>query len=99
MPRIYRISYCHSDEGSCLEWAGSMKEAKKLVNRIKVEDIVQAQDTYADSLARDLVEDGITYHVHKKVDHEDISVDPVDFPTKKQDIITWLNWHFVRDNG
>lgn len=32
-------------------------------------------------------------------DQPDVEIVPVDFPTRKDALLTWLNQHFNRDNG
>lgn len=99
MPKIYRIDYHHADHGCLVEWAATYKGALRAVVKIKADDIAQAQDRYADALVKDLVEDGITYHNLKKVDHGSIRIGKVDFPSLKRDIVRWLNLHLDTDNG
>jgi len=99
MPIIYEVSYFHNDVGHLLEWAGSMREAKKIKNRIIANDIAEAQDEYADALARDIVADGVTYHNLKKVDADLIRITQHRFPETKTGVIRWLNAYYNTDNG
>ena len=92
MPIIYEVSYFHNDVGHLLEWAGSMREAKKIKNRIIANDIAEAQDEYADALARD-------YHNLKKVDADLIRITQHRFPETKTGVIRWLNAYYNTDNG
>ena len=74
--KLYKVVFQDSEEGVCLMWFSSKREADKALCELQDE-------------ARKM----------NRHPHGPECVDEVDVPTRKKELLQWLNSNFNRDNG
>lgn len=86
--RIYRLDYQDGDSNH-VEWYANKKDAQKGLSLAKKDH-------------REWVEEQIRtlpYPTHYSKSLESYEITLVDFPTRKDDVITWLNAYLRTRNG
>jgi len=86
--RIYRLDY-NDDESNRVEWYANKKDAEKALAGIKKE--------YAEGIEEERRKE--VYQVLSDGNLESYKITLEDFPTRKADVITWLNIYLNTANG
>jgi hypothetical protein len=96
--KFYRIDYTDRNAGHLVDWAGSKKEAKKIIAEILREDRKQAirMAKKDDIIYQSLDHNPIHY---RTVDSESFRISKELIPVDKKQLLIWLRFNIDTANG